>query len=75
MKGNNDLLREMLHEIKENARGSQWHRIIKKYMKQVNIRTMEELTQMTEENIKERVRKWGERKWRIGVEEKSTLNI
>ena len=75
LKGNNDLLREILHEMKENNKGSQWLRTVRGYMTQVNIRNMEELNQMTEENIKERVRKWGERKWRIGMEGKSTLTM
>ena len=38
-------------------------------------KNLEELNQMDDKNIKERIRKWGERRWRIGMEGKSTLNM
>ena len=75
LKGNNDLLREILHEMMENGKGNPWLRIVNGYMKLINVRNMEELHQINEEKIKERVRKWGEKKWRKDMEGKSTLNM
>lgn len=60
LKGNNDLLWKMMHEMKENSKRSQWLRIISGYMKQVNIKNMEELNQMTREH-KEREQGNGEK--------------
>ena len=71
----NDLLTEILIEMKEFKRAGQWLKDVRKYMNDINIRSMESLLQINEKNIKAKVREWGEERWRAEMEKKSTLSI
>ena len=72
MKGN--LLREILREMRENSKGKQWLKMVRGYVKECNIRNMEELNQMDEEKHQGESKEMGERRWRMGMEGKSTLS-
>ena len=73
LEGKNDLLVNILHEMRESRRGMQWLKTVKQYLKNINVINMNLLQQYNENNIKTKVKEWGEERWRVEMRQKSTL--
>ena len=71
--GKNEWVKEILKKVRENGRNN-WNRVLNGYLKKIGI-SFEELIEMGKEEVKRKVRDYDSKKWKEGLEKKTSVKI
>lgn len=71
--GKNELLKEILRDMKEDGNYS-WMKVTNKYLGEIELR-YGDIGRLTKEKLKEMVKNWDSRKWKEEVNNKTSLKI
>lgn len=74
MNGNCELMRRIIEDMWMKDKG-RWIRVLKEYMSKIGMVSLENLSQITEQELNNRVEKWETETWLEELDNKSTLTM